>query len=107
MISDCAVEAPEKYPFRLGIIIGAALLGVEVLLVFFADRKFSKNRFCLVVGILSSLGLEIVGAVNEVENNTIHSGQSVLIAVIYRPLFHTIRALQLNVHVPYWSCITN
>ena len=106
MISDCAVEAPEKYPFRLGIIVGAALLGVEVLLVFFADKNFSKNRFCLVVGILSSAGLGIVGAVNEVENNIIHSGQCIFIARNISSSVPHDQTLNVYVHVPC-SCITN
>lgn len=74
MISDCAVLAPEKYPFRFGMILGATLLEVEILLVYFADKGFSGDKACLVIGSIGTLGFGVVGAVNEEENNTIHSG---------------------------------
>lgn len=84
MISDCAVEAPEKYPFRLGIILGAILMMVEVILAYYSDTGFSKNRLCLILGLLASSGLGIVGAINEKENNTVHSSNE----IIY-PVFNT------------------
>ena len=75
MISDCAVEAPEKYPFRLGISLGAILMMVQVLLAYHSDTGFSKNRLCLILGLLASSGLGIAGAVNEKENNSLHSSK--------------------------------
>ena len=75
MISDCAVEVPERYPFRMGIVLGAFLLGLEVVAVYNSDRVFSKNKFCLYLGCLASVGLGIVGVVNEKEDNTVHSGE--------------------------------
>ena len=74
-ISDCAVEAPEKYPFRLGIVTGALLLSLEVVAVYHSDRKFSKNKLCLYLGCIASLGLAVVGVVNEKEDNFIHTSK--------------------------------
>ena len=76
MISDCAVSAPEKYPFRLGLVTGAILLEVVVVLVYNADKGFSNNKKCLVFGSVASFALGVVGSVNEQENNTVHSGES-------------------------------
>lgn len=75
MISDCAVDSPEKYPFRLGMIMGACLLQVEVLLAYHSNKGYSRSKFCLVTGSLASIGLGVVGAVNEEENNTVHSSK--------------------------------
>ena len=80
MISDCAVEAPEKYPFRLGIITTAVMLFVNAYLFYFflntyelGGRKELDKVGLLLAG-LASFGLAIVGAVNEVENTTLHGG---------------------------------
>lgn len=75
MISDCAVQSPEKYPFRLGLVIGASLLALEVLCVYMADKSYSRNKFCLVVGVAASTGLGIVGVVNEKECDPVHSSK--------------------------------
>ena len=75
-ISDCAVEAPEKYPFRMGIVVGAFLLGFEVVAVYNSDRKFSKDKTCLYLGCIASFGLAVVGVVNEKEDNFIHTCES-------------------------------
>ena len=75
MISDCAVEAPERYPFRMGFVVGAFVLGLEAVAVYNSDRVFSKNKLCLYSGCIASFGLGIVGVVNEKENNTVHSGE--------------------------------
>ncbi len=77
MISDCAVSAPEKYPFRLGLITGAILLEVVVVLAYNADKGFSNNKKCLVFGSIASFAIGVVGSVNEEENNTVHSSESI------------------------------
>ncbi len=75
MISDCAVLSPEKYPFRLGLVVGAALLATQVAMTYSADKPYSKSKTSLVLGLVASLGLGIVGVVNEQECNAVHSGQ--------------------------------
>ena len=92
MISDCAVEAPEKYPFRMGIVVGAFLLVFEVVAVYNSDRKFSKNKACLYLGCIASFGLAVVGVVNEKENNTIHSCES----------HHVVHVVHVDVYLRYF-----
>lgn len=73
MISDCAIEAPEKYPFRLGIIIGGFLLAVQAVITYNANKssQLATTRFAL--ALIASAGLAVVGAVNSKEDNTVHS----------------------------------
>ena len=73
MISDCAVQPPEKYPFRVGIIFGASLIAAQVLLVFGESKQ--RSRCSLVMGLIGAFCLSVVGAVNEDENNTVHSSE--------------------------------
>lgn len=73
MISDCAVLPPEKYLFRLGMVTGAIYLGIDSELLYRADKSFTRSRLGLVLGIISAVGLSVVGVVNEKENNGIHS----------------------------------
>ena len=73
MISDCAVLPPEKYIFRLGIVTGAIFLAIEAKLIYHADSSFTYSKSGLILGIIASIGLAIVGVVNEKENNSIHS----------------------------------
>ena len=74
MISDCAVYAPEKYLFRLGLVTGSIFLHVESILLYNADKAFSNSRLSMILSLMSSLGMGIVAVVNEKENNTIHTG---------------------------------
>ena len=82
-ISDCAVKAPEKYPFRMGIVVGAFLLGFEVVAVYNSDRKYSKDKICLYLGCIASLGLAVVGVVNEKEDNLIHTCESLDVVCVH------------------------
>ena len=75
MISDCAVFSPEKYPFRWGIVLGAALFGAQSVLVYGADKPYSKSKVALTLGLLASFCLSVVGVVNEAEDNSVHSGK--------------------------------
>ena len=74
MISDCAVYAPEKYPFRAGIVITAAAFAVQTVVVYNAERSFSKSKVALALGLLSAICLTVIGVVNEDEWNTVHNG---------------------------------
>lgn len=75
MISDCALLAPEKYPFRWGFMVGSALLGVQSLLIYGADKPYSKSKLALFTGVVAAFCLSVVGVVNEEEDNIIHSGK--------------------------------
>ena len=78
MISDCAVYPPEKYPFRWGIVLSAALFALQSVLLYGADRPYSRSKVALFFGLLTAFCLSVVGVVNEVENNTIHSSKDLL-----------------------------
>ena len=77
-ISDCAVGAPEKYLFRIGLITGATALFANVVMVYYAFPKFVLRKLELVAGVAAAAGLTVVGAVNEKENNTVHIGNDIL-----------------------------
>ena len=73
MISNCAVLPPEtKYLFRLGIVTGSIFLAIESKLIYHANQSFTYSKFGLILGMISAMGLSIVGVVNE-ENNGIHT----------------------------------
>ena len=74
MISDCAVYAPEKYLFRLGLVTGSIFLHVESILLYHADKAFSNSQLSMILSLVSSMGLSVVAVVNEEENNDIHTG---------------------------------
>ena len=80
MISDCAVFPPEKYPFRWGMVLSAALIGAQSVLVYGADKPYSKSKVALVLGVLASLCLSVIGVVNEEEDNTVHSGECLVLS---------------------------
>jgi len=91
MISDCAIFPPEEYIFRIGIIVSAALLNLNSLLMLFYQNNIKQSeggascadKFALGLATLGCFGLMVVGAVNEVENNTIHSTAAVIFFVCY------------------------
>ena len=79
MISDCAVDPPEKYIFRLGIVTGAMILALNTVVVYQADRAFSNSKLSLILGVVACTCLAIVGVVNEKENNDLHSGSTIIL----------------------------
>lgn len=78
MISDCGIDAPERYLFRVGLVIAALLLGLDVILSYGAGIG-SKNKLCLISGLVSSVGLAIVAVVNLKENVYIHASMNMLL----------------------------
>jgi len=89
MISDCAIFPPEEYIFRVGIILSAALLNLNsVLMLFYQHNAKIGGATCfdkvtLSLATLGCAGLMVVGAVNEKENNTIHSTGAIIFFVCY------------------------
>ena len=75
MISDCAVYAPEKYPFRLGIVIGASLLAFQVVNTYNVNKSSALAKPMAVMAVFASAGLATVGVVNERENDNIHDSK--------------------------------
>ena len=82
MISDCGVYSPEKYFFRLGLVIGSIFLYAESFLLYNADKAFSNSRLSMILSLLSSMGLAVVGVVNEKENDTVHTGNYLSFALL-------------------------
>ena len=72
MISDCAVNAPEKYPFRLGIVIGASLLALQAVATYYVNQSSKLSKPMAVMAIIASSGLAVVGVVNEDEDDAVH-----------------------------------
>ena len=72
MISDCGIDAPERYPFRVGLVVAALLLALDVILCYGAGIG-SKNKLCVISGLISSVGLAVVAVVNLEENIHIHA----------------------------------
>lgn len=75
MISDCAVKAPEMFLFRYGLLVSATLLAANVLVVFAATRSSYKlSKVTLVNGLIAAFSMGMLTAVNEDEDNNVHSG---------------------------------
>ena len=72
MISDCGVYPPEKYLFRLGLVVGSVFLHVESILLYNANKAFSNSRLAMILSLLSSLGMGVVAVVGEKENEAVH-----------------------------------
>lgn len=87
MISDCAVYAPEKYPFRIGMIISACLIFCNAVLFYFyigyKSARSAWDKVGVVLAGLASSGLAVVGAVNEQEDNAVHSTAAVIFFFAY------------------------
>eukprot|EP01137_Pigoraptor_chileana_P004276 Opistho-2@2607 len=93
MISDCAVQAPERYPFRFGIISGAVLMIINVVIMYtyLATLRLQATSFgpkydmtSMILGTVASLGLATVGAVNEEELLPVHDGAAVTFFGLYQ-----------------------
>ena len=75
MISDCGVYSPEVYLFRYGFVVAAFLMATEAVMVYNANKTFSKSKLCLVLGTVAPFCLGVVGVVNEKECNDVHTGE--------------------------------
>jgi len=92
MISDCAVEPPESYLFRGGLISSAVLLNINSFFMLCyksaanlnVDSDFSKfDLYTYLISVIATLGLITVGSVNEDENGTIHSAGAIVFFLFY------------------------
>ena len=73
MISDCGVHAPEKYFFSYGLATGSVMICAESLLLYHAEGKaFSHSRLSVSLSFTASVGMGVVGVVNEKENLKVH-----------------------------------
>ncbi len=72
MISDCAVYPPEKYPFRMGVVIGASFLALHAVICYYANNKSTLTSSMAAMAVIASTGLAVVGVVNEDEDGNVH-----------------------------------
>ena len=73
MISSCAVEPPEKYIFRLGLVTTSLLIALVNVMIFVA--AVPRDKLALTLSVVSCLALSVVGVVNEKEVPILHSGK--------------------------------
>lgn len=71
-ISECGEEAPEKYFFRWGILVGGILLAVEAVFLHNAKRI---SQLGYTFGVIAGVALTGVACVASNENLTIHLGK--------------------------------
>jgi len=90
MISDCAVESPESYLFRFGLIPSALLLWLNSLLMLYylsssqiGGILWTDNvAFYFVTA--ACVGLGLVGSINEKENGSVHGASAIVFFVGYQ-----------------------
>ena len=74
MISDCGVMKPERYFFRFGTAVAAAILAITSVGIYLSKSAY-QSKLALTLSLLASLSLAVVGIVSQVENWTVHTGQ--------------------------------
>ena len=74
-ISACGEHAPEQYPFRFGILVGAMLLFVEAIALYAASIT---SRVTHILGVVASLCLGVVAVVAANEDNVVHTSELVV-----------------------------
>lgn len=73
-ISDLGMLPPEKYVFRVGLVLVPAVFVMQACIVY---RVYS-SKICLVLGIISAICLSVVAVVSEIENYDVHCGNEAL-----------------------------
>lgn len=62
-------------PYRYGFVVEALLLAVETVIIYNANKAYSKSKTCLVLGVTGAFCIGVVGVVNEQECNPVHSSK--------------------------------
>ena len=78
MISDCGIKSPEKYLFRLGIMLGSILMSGEMVLVYYSGKPYSKSKFSLVTATVGSFCLAVSAVISKKKCNRVHGGNLIL-----------------------------
>ena len=55
--------------------VEAFLLAVETVIIYNANKAYSKSKACLVLGVSGAFCIGVVGVVNEEECNPVHSSK--------------------------------
>jgi len=99
MISDCFVYAPESYMSRYGVItfINYGTCVSNVIIAKVVEDGSTYGRILEVLAVMSSLSFGMVGAVSEVENETVHN-----IFALSGFIMYGIYIMIINVRIEKW-----
>ena len=65
----------QDYVFRYGFIVGACLLAVEAVMVYGADKSFSRSKITLLLSVVAAFALGVIGVVRGSESHLVHDGK--------------------------------
>ena len=61
--------------FRYGFVVGACLLAVEAVMVYGADKSFSRSKITLLLSVVAAFSLGVIGVVSVKEWLLVHDGE--------------------------------
>ena len=65
----------QDYVFRYGFVVGACLLAVEAVMVYGADKSFSRSKITLLLSVVAAFALGVIGVVSVKEWLLVHDGE--------------------------------
>ena len=65
----------QDYVFRYGFVVGACLLAVEAVMVYGADKSFSRSKITLLLSVVAAFALGVIGVVKGSESHLVHDGK--------------------------------
>ena len=65
----------QDYVFRYGFVVGACLLAVEAVMVYGADKSFSRSKITLLLSVVAAFALGVIGVVRGSESHLVHDGK--------------------------------
>ena len=65
----------QDYVFRYGFVVGACLLAVEAVMVYGADKSFSRSKNTLLLSVVAAFALGVIGVVRGSESHLVHDGK--------------------------------
>ena len=92
-ISSCGDYPPEKFVFTYGVIVVAALLFVESLCLYGADKPYSHSLLILVVSAVAAFFLGVVGSVCSKCDSAVHDCERGLTCMTLVRLYDFLRSL--------------
>ena len=67
--------SPQDYVFRYGFVVGACMLAVEAVMVYGADKSFSRSKITLLLSVVAAFALGVIGVVSVKEWHLVHNGE--------------------------------
>ena len=65
----------QDYVFRYGFVVGACLLALEAVMVYGADKSFSRSKITLLLSVVAAFSLGVIGVVSVKEWLLVHDGE--------------------------------